>query len=297
MRLIIVLLCALSVPIASFAQTTDGALDILVTNDDGWDAPGIAAVAEALAAAGHRITIVAPLTQQSGVGVKITLGEFAVVQQRPGVWTVDGSPADAVSYALNHLLAGQHPDLVVSGANLGQNLGTNVVSSGTVGAGVMAVYNDVPAIAVSTGLLLAEAKTTPERFPSTRAAYPATAELTARLVAQLVAARQGNAPLLPPRVVLNLNYPVGQVVKGVRLARVGRYGGFQLAYPPVPDDAKVISTMAVDARALTDEGSDTALFEAGYATLSIIEPDWGAGEATAAAVTPMLGNFLQMPEQ
>ncbi len=296
MHLIIVLLCALSLPFIALADT-QGGLDILVSNDDGWDAPGIVAVADALKAAGHHVTVVAPLTQQSGMGVKITLGEFAVVEQRPGVWSVDGSPADAVSFALNHLLAGKRPDLVVSGSNLGQNLGSNVVSSGTVGAAVMAVFNDVPAIAVSTGLLLAEAKTTPERFPSSRAAYPATAAMAAELVAQLVKVRQGEAPLLPPRVILNLNYPVGQVVKGLRLARLGRYGGFQLAYPPVPTGAKVISTMAVDARALADEYSDTALFEAGYATLSILEPDWSAGESAAAAVLPLLGAMVERPKE
>ncbi len=296
MYLIIALLCALSVPFISLADTQHDGLDILVSNDDGWDAPGIVAVAEALKAAGHRVTIVAPLTQQSGMGVKITLGEFAVVEQRPGVWSVDGSPADAVSFALNHLLAGKRPDLVVSGSNLGQNLGSNVASSGTVGAAVMAVFNDVPAIAVSSGLLLAEAKATPERFPSTRAAYPATAAMAVDLVAHLVQARQGEAPLLPPRVILNLNYPAGQIAKGLRLAKLGRYGGFQLAYPAVPAGAKVISTMAVDARGLAEESSDTALFEAGYATLSILEPDWSAGESAAATVVLLLGGMVEVAE-
>lgn len=292
MRSIIVLLFTLWLPLGAWAQAADGKLDILVSNDDGWDAPGISAVADALKAAGHHVTVVAPLSQQSGVGVKITLGEYAVVEQRPGVWSVDGSPADAVSFALNHLLVGKRPDLVVSGANLGQNLGSNVVSSGTVGAAIMAVFNDIPAIAVSTGILLAEAGTTPERFPSTRAAYPATAAMTLELVEHLSKQRQGEAPLLPPRVVLNLNYPVGQVVKGLKLARLGRYGGFQLAYPPVAKGAKVVSTMAVDARALADEGADTALFDQGYATLSILVPDWGAARDASGGVEGLLQGLV-----
>lgn len=288
MRSITALLSILFTTLALAASAAEDRLNILVSNDDGWNAPGIIAVADALRAAGHTVTVVAPLQQQSGVGVKITLGEYAVVEQAPGIWSVDGSPADAVSYGLNHIMVDKRPDLVVSGANLGQNLGANVVSSGTVGAAVMAVFNGVPAIAVSTGLLLEEAKMQPERFPSTLAAYPATAAATVRLVQRLQDARKGDESLLPPRVLLNLNHPTG-AVKGLRRAPLGRYGGFQLAYPPVVAGAKVISTMAVDARASKDAGSDTALFAEGYVTLSVLTPDWNAAEASAAAARPLLG--------
>jgi 5'-nucleotidase len=288
MRPLVALLTILFTTIAPAANAADGRLNILVSNDDGWNAPGIVAVTDALRAAGHTVTVVAPLQQQSGVGVKITLGEYAVVEQAPGIWSVDGSPADAVSYGINHIMVDKRPDLVVSGANLGQNLGANVVSSGTVGAAVMAVFNGVPAIAVSTGLLLEEAKSQPERFPSTVAAYPATAAATVRLVQRLQDARRGDAALLPPRVLLNLNHPTG-VTKGLRFTPLGTYGGFQMEYPPVAPGAKVISTMAVDERASKDAGTDTALFAEGYVTLSVLTPDWNAPAVSAAAVRPLLG--------
>jgi 5'-nucleotidase len=276
-----ILLSSLALPGIAAA---DGALDILVTNDDGWDAPGIVAVADALRADGHRVTVVAPLAQQSGVGVKITIGEYAVTEQRPGWWSVDGSPADAVSYAVARILSGP-PDLVVSGANLGQNLGNNVVSSGTVGACAMALQRALPCIAVSVGMNLAEANAQPERFPSTRAAYPHAARLTARLVAALVDSRAAGTPLLPPQILLNLNYPARppEDIEGVRLARLSRHGGFRLRYPEVPADANAVSAIEPDPAGLAESDTDTGLFGAGYATLSVLDPDWQGG-VTADAV-------------
>lgn len=294
MRLLLALLSCVVLP---GAAASAGGLDILLTNDDGWNAPGIVAVADALLAAGHRVTVVAPLAQQSGVGVKITIGEYAVVEQRPGWWSVDGSPADAVSYAVARILR-EPPDLVVSGANLGQNLGNNVVSSGTVGACAMALQRALPCIAISVGMELAEAGAVPERFPSTRAAYPHAAALTARLVATLVAARVAETPLLPPQILLNLNYPARPpaAIKGLRLARLSRHGGFRLRYPDVPAGAQTVSGIEPDPAGLAERDTDTGLFGAGYATLSVLDPDW-QGSVTSAAVPALAGPLDRLLER
>jgi len=132
-------------------------LHILVTNDDGYDAPGIDTVATALAALPHvRVTIVAPASNQSGTGGKTTPG---VVQATPdkrrtasgrAATAVVGYPADAVNYAFDDM--GLTPDVVVSGINQGQNLGPVASISGTVGAAKRAATLGVPAIAVSQGL-------------------------------------------------------------------------------------------------------------------------------------------------
>ncbi|MFH1970735.1 MAG: 5'/3'-nucleotidase SurE [Verrucomicrobiota bacterium] len=278
--LILLAVLLLGGPLSCWAEQ-DG-LRILLTNDDGWDSPGINAVAEALRAAGHDVTVVAPLTQQSGTGMKITLGELAVVEQRPGVWSVAGSPADAVGVGLRHILRDKPPELVVSGANLGQNLGANVTLSGTVGAAMMAVQHGVPAVAVSVGLELAEAAAEP-RFESTLAAFPGAAALTARLVANLARKRSGE--LLPSNQILNVNYPLLASGRpfGVVWARASRHGGFSMTYEPGEAGA-VISGMAHNLDGQAESITDTGRFAAGYVTLSVLTPDWNADPSAAAAV-------------
>lgn len=263
---------------AAVAGGEDRALDILLTNDDGWDSPGITAVAAALTAAGHRVTVVAPLSQQSGSGMKITLGELVVTEQHPGVWSVDGSPADAVGVGLQHVLRDAPPDLVVSGANFGQNLGNNVMISGTVGAAMMAVMHGVPAIAVSVGLDLAEAGAEP-RFPSTLAAFPGAAAFTARLVDSLAARRADG--LLPPGQIVNVNYPAVATPAGVVWARASRHGGFALRYDgATPDGIK--TAIEHDAEGQAEAVTDTGRFAAGYVTLTVLTPDWNAADNAAA---------------
>ena len=273
--------CVLAVLVAPVASGAP--LRILVTNDDGWDSPGIVAVADALRAAGHEVVVVAPLDQQSGSGMKVTLGELAVVEQRPGVWSVAGSPADAVAVGLARVMHEAPPDLVISGANFGQNLGHNVMLSGTVGAAMLAVLRGVPAIAVSVGLDLAERTTTPPHA-STLAAFPGAATLTTRVVEGL--ARHRGGQLLPPQQVLNINYPArpaGERPQGVVWARTSAHGGFALDYVAQPD-GRVKAVLSHDAAGQAETVTDTGRFAAGYVTLSILHPDWNADAANAAAV-------------
>jgi 5'-nucleotidase len=133
-----------------------GPLEVLVTNDDGYTAPGISAVTEALRALPDvRVTVVAPSTNQSGSGGKTSslVGPLPGTQHTAAGYratAVTGYPADAVDYALGpmHLT----PDVVVSGINLGQTLGAVATISGTVGAAKRAAAAGIPAIAVSQGL-------------------------------------------------------------------------------------------------------------------------------------------------
>ncbi len=269
MRLLVLLLLTL----CSGQAISQTGLNILLTNDDGWDSPGLMAVRKALVDVGHTVTVVAPLSQQSGTGMKITMGVIEVVEQQPGVWSVDGSPADAVGVALDRILGQAPPDLVVSGANFGQNLGNNVMISGTVGAAMVAVMRGIPALAVSVGLDLAEAKAEP-RFASTTAAFPGAAGLVARLVTRLSASATGQ--LLPPRTILNLNYPAGGASPaGIVWAPVSDRGGFVLSYVGT-DDGGTSSTFGYDVAGQQESDTDTGRFAAGYATLSVLTPDWNA---------------------
>ena len=126
---------------------------ILITNDDGIGAQGIAVLARAAAGFG-RVTVVAPARQCSAMSHRITLGrplrletvEFPV----PGVtaYSLDGTPADCVKASLDAILP-EKPDVVLSGINHGYNVGFDVVYSGTVGAAMEALMNGIPAMALS----------------------------------------------------------------------------------------------------------------------------------------------------
>jgi 5'-nucleotidase len=118
---------------------------VLLTNDDGIDAPGLASCYEELTAIGD-VTVVAPMEDQSGVGR--TRSHRTTVESHPWGYALDGTPADCVAYGLRGL--DQEFDLVVSGCNHGPNAGNYVVGrSGTVGACVEAGFLGVPCIAVS----------------------------------------------------------------------------------------------------------------------------------------------------
>jgi len=186
-------------------------LDILLTNDDGYDAPGIKVMWQALKAAGHDVTLVAPAQQQSGSSVRVTTrGKIGFEKKGDGVWAIEGSPADAVLVGLLHILADQPPDLVISGSNFGQNISVGANSSGTVGAAIMAMQLGVPTLAVSVGVRLEEHDAQPQPFPSTFAAFESAAAFVVSLLADLQSSLPEDDGLLPNHTVLNVNYPALQ---------------------------------------------------------------------------------------
>ncbi len=286
-RLLRLVLLVLLLPSAATAAGSGRSLSILLTNDDGWDSPGIHALADALRAAGHRLTIVAPLGQRSGSGMKMTLGELDLVEQAAGVWSVDASPADAVSLGLRHLMRDNPPDLVVSGANFGQNLGHNVFISGTVGAALTAVIAGVPALAVSVGINLDEGAGEPP-YASTLAAFPRAAALTTAVVEEL--SRHDGGPVLPAGVALNLNVPAvpdGRL-RGLRWTPVSGHGGFRVIYPRI-EAGRVKSWIEPDPDGIADGETDTAMFAAGFVTLSALRPDLGSDAAALPVLRERLG--------
>ena len=115
-------------------------LNILLTNDDGYLAPGIRALRAALLDAGHSVSLIAPATNQSGSGTSISSEGVSYISHGNQVWSVAGRPADAVRLGIGHIMQDNPPDIVVSGINFGQNVGQDVIVSGTVGAAVTAVH-------------------------------------------------------------------------------------------------------------------------------------------------------------
>ena len=132
---------------------------ILLTNDDGIHSPGLLAVAEAVCDLGE-LLMIAPATQQTGMGRgippmtdRVLRREIVTVEcQDMPAYAITGSPAQAVLYGILALaphVCGRKPDLVISGINYGENLGTCVTASGTIGAALQAAELGVPGLAVS----------------------------------------------------------------------------------------------------------------------------------------------------
>ena len=173
---------------------------ILLTNDDGVRAPGLAALAQALSRSGE-VTIVAPSDNHSGTGHGITLSDPIYIERvevagMPATGLQRHARASCVRVALGKLLE-QKPDIVVSGVNRGSNFGLNAYISGTVAAAREAAMQGVPAIASSLDIT---------GHPNYGAAAAATAQ-----VVEIV--KQGG---LPKGVFLNVNVPAGAELKGLQ---------------------------------------------------------------------------------
>ena len=176
---------------------------ILVTNDDGYDAPGIVALAKALAPLGQ-IVIVAPDRERSGAGHALTLGRpLRVREMGADRYRIDGTPTDCVHLGVFNLTGGLPPDLVVSGINRGLNVGDDVTYSGTVAGALEGTLLHIPSIAISTA-----------RDESAACDYGPAAKLAHDLAERVI--REG----LPRGVFLNVNVPTPPI-RGVRITRQG----------------------------------------------------------------------------
>ena len=124
---------------------------VLISNDDGIDSPGIKALEEAAKQVFEEVAVVAPLTQQSGVSHGLSLNKPLYCKRYDeNHWGLGGRPADCVFLALKRILPKQ-PDLVISGINLGPNMGIDTVYSGTTGAAREALINGIMSVAFSFG--------------------------------------------------------------------------------------------------------------------------------------------------
>ncbi len=178
-------------------------MHILISNDDGYLAPGLAALAAALSELA-RVTVVAPDRNRSGASNSLTLQRPLRAETTPGGFIkVDGTPTDCVHLALTGLLE-QEPDMVVSGINAGANLGDDVIYSGTVAAATEGRFLGLPALAVS--------------LVSRQARHYETA---ARATAQLVRGLKQSP--LPEDTILNINVPdrSWEEIRGFRATRLG----------------------------------------------------------------------------
>jgi 5'/3'-nucleotidase len=126
---------------------------ILLTNDDGVDAPGMAVLRAIAGQLCDDVWVVAPVGNQSGAGHRFSLSIELELQQRgEQIFALDGTPADCVVAGLTHLLKDQKPDLVLSGVNRGHNIGDLIHCSGTVAGAREAALHNVLGVALSQAM-------------------------------------------------------------------------------------------------------------------------------------------------
>ena len=179
---------------------------VLVSNDDGVDAPGIRILAAGLRTAGHEVVVVAPDRDRSGASNSLTLDmPVRVLQHDEATWRVYGTPTDCVHVAITGMLEAE-PDIVVSGINNTANLGDDVIYSGTVAAAMEGRFLGLPAVAMSL-------VTTDHQGRHYETAARAAVEIIARL----------RAEPLPADTILNVNVPdlPWDRVAGFEVTRLG----------------------------------------------------------------------------
>ena len=261
-------------------QPASEPLNILLTNDDGYQSPGIQYLRAALLAAGHNVTVVAPLDEQSGTGATVDDSEWVeVLEQSPGVWSVDNTPVAAVKVALGLIMADNPPDLIISGMNFGQNLGLRAsTASGTICAAHYGLQKNFPSIAVSVGIDFDEINSTPIPFPSTFEAFPLAAEFIARLVKQLQQTSK-DGRIFPPDVMLNINVPIPYSdINGILFTRFGKLTFVDVAYLDVygviPYGGGMVLTI-IDFPVSPDPvaNSDFDAHAGGYISITVMDGD------------------------
>jgi 5'-nucleotidase len=233
---------------------------LLLTNDDGIFAKGLESLVKALSGK-YNLRVVAPESEQSAVGHALTLTQPLRVKKifRNGDffgYGVNGTPADCVKIALNELIS-PPPDLLISGINLGPNVGVNVIYSGTVSAATEGAMMGLTSMAVSIDSY---------RNPNFR---------TAALIAVRLAVLLLQAPL-PSGVSLNVNVPDLPLskIKGIRLVRQGTFR-FLERFEKRIDPRENIYYWQAGILPPPEEAPDTdhALLAAGYVTLTPISYD------------------------
>ncbi len=270
-------------------------MPLLLTNDDGIDAEGLHVLARRFAAAGHDIIVAAPASDASGSGAAlgvfhadahIDVRRMAIPDCDAPAWSVAGPPG-LCTLAARLGAFGPPPDVVVSGINAGLNTGRAILHSGTVGAALTAQNFGAKGLAVSVASPPAPPGTPPKPWRWDTAATIALEVLDLLFDA-------------PPRSALNLNVPAlsRAEIKGLRWARLAAFGAVRAAISEVENDGRLqIELRATDERLPPD--TDTALCEAGYATLTTLvgiaeawpteTTDGGAGDGPAISQRPVPG--------
>jgi len=232
-------------------------MDILLSNDDGYQARGLQALASALADMAT-IHVVAPERDRSGASNSLTLDSPLRARTGSNGYTfVDGTPTDCVHLAITGLLQ-QEPDMVVAGINAGANMGDDVLYSGTVAAAMEGRFLGFPAIAVSLAAL--------DR--------PTHYETAARITLDLV--KRVMAGVLPADTILNVNVPdlPWADIKGIQATRLGhRHKAEPVVEDKDPRGRSVYWVGPAGAEQDAGPGTDFHAIRTGYVSVTPLDVD------------------------
>jgi 5'-nucleotidase len=231
-------------------------LRILLSNDDGYFAPGIAILAEALSRLAT-VTVVAPERDRSGASNSLTLDRPLTVRTSGnGFLFVNGTPTDCVHLAVTGLLE-ELPDMVISGINLGANMGDDTIYSGTVAAATEGYLLGIPSLAISL------ASKAGKHY-----------ETAARVTSELVARFQKQPP--PAPVLLNVNVPdiPYESLKGFEVTRLGkRHKAESVIKTKTPRNETVYWVGAAGPAQDAGAGTDFHALEGGRVSLTPLQMD------------------------
>ncbi len=253
---------------------------ILITNDDGINAPGLAVlheIATEIAGPGGEVWTVAPAFEQSGVGHCISYTHPTMIAElAPRRFAAEGSPADCVLAGIHDVMAGALPDLVLSGINRGNNAGQNVVYSGTVGGAMEAALQGLPAIALSQ--FLGPATATLEN------PFEAAATLGARLIRDLL--DRGLWETSGYRLFYNVNFPpvAADDVAGMRITAQGFRDAAPFSVLPAeaPSGRRFLWVQGPAQAVETGPGTDVSENLAGYISVTPLRCDMTAHDTLDA---------------
>ncbi|WP_439140783.1 5'/3'-nucleotidase SurE [Planktotalea sp.] len=249
---------------------------ILITNDDGINAPGLAVlekIANELAGADGEVWVVAPAFEQSGVGHCISYTHPMLLSKMgERRYATEGSPADCVLVGLHDVMKDNPPDLILSGVNRGNNSAENTLYSGTIGAAIEGALQGITSIALSQYYGV-ENLSLEDPF---EAAGTHGADAVRRILAQV------GEQTSEYKLLFNVNFPPvpAAAVKGVKVARQGRRKDVYFGVEPhlSPSGKRFLWIKGGDQRVRPSEGSDAAVNLDGYISVTPMRADLTADD-------------------
>ena len=233
---------------------------ILLTNDDGIHAPGLAVLERIARDLSDDVWVCAPAEENSGAGHSLTLHLPVRLREHGGQrFSVTGTPTDAVNLALKKLFEDRPPDLVISGVNAGENLADDVTYSGTISAAMEAALAGIPAVAMS------------QAFRDAGQGFSAAEGWAAKVLAPLLDLQMAK------RTVVNVNFPplAAGDVKGIRIARQGfhDYSRGSLVEGIDPRGRPYYWFGLEDIEHTLDHGTDLEAVSEGYVSVTPLQLD------------------------
>ena len=235
---------------------------VLLSNDDGIEAEGLSILEDIAQTLAEEVWVCAPLKNCSGAGRSLTLKEEFKASNYQGSskrYVCDGTPADCVVFAINHLLQDGLPDLMLSGINLGMNIADDVTCSGTIGAAWEAAVYGIPSIALS------------QKFNTEISPDPTVFNPSKSHAKDLIESLLEHG--IPSHVVMNINFPyrfAHEKVLGIKSVGMGCH---KVSDEILPGSEEGIYRIGKQRKNTTSDDSDFGALNQGYITLSPLSLD------------------------